>query len=379
MKSVRVVVLVVLAVAVMVVSPALPASAASTDTLDPGQQLGSGQSLQTGSVALTMTAGGDLQLRVGTAVTWSTGTAGQPGATLNMQTDGNLVLRAASGSALWASWTQGHAGARATLLSTGVLAVVSAEGATIWWSGILTPPRTLPSGGTLTAPAGHITLTLQTDGNLVMRRDGAAIWASWTQGHPGSFLTMQGDGNLVLRSSSGVALWATWTRGTTGGSLWVQDNGLLVVYSDAGYPLWYQDRTLGSTLCALTPRDPSGTSITRWNPVVLCVLAMLGQPAGELSDVDTIIVYESSGDPNAINLYDINAQEGHPSIGLVQVIKPTFDAWKSALLPNDLYNPAANVYAGMNYAIHRYGSIHNIPGLVSLRNGGRYKGYIVAG
>lgn len=41
-----------------------------------------------------------------------------------------------------------------------------------------------------------------------------------------------------------------------------------------------------------------------------------------------------------------------------------------------LYDPAANLCAGLNYAIHTYGSIHNVPGLVSLRNGSGYVGYI---
>jgi SLT domain-containing protein len=106
---------------------------------------------------------------------------------------------------------------------------------------------------------------------------------------------------------------------------------------------------------------------------------MLGvaQTASNVSDVDIVIRYESSGDPNAINNWDSNAQAGHPSTGLVQVIQPTFDYYRSGLLPADLYNPAANVYAGMHYAISNYGSIHNIPGLVSLRNGGGYRGYLV--
>jgi hypothetical protein len=131
--------------------------------------------------------------------------------------------------------------------------------------------------------------------------------------------------------------------------------------------------------CNMVPTDPSGTSVTRWNPVVRCVLGMLGvaQSGPNVADVDTVIGYESSGDPDAVNNWDSNAQAGHPSKGLVQVIQPTFDYYRSRTLPTNLYDPAANVYAGMHYAISTYGSIHNIPGLVSLRNGGRYKGYIV--
>ena len=134
----------------------------------------------------------------------------------------------------------------------------------------------------------------------------------------------------------------------------------------------------GPRPCDLVPPDPAGTSVTRWGPVVQCVLGMLGVPsASNVADVETVIEYESSGDPNAINNWDSNAQAGHPSEGLVQVIQPTFDYYRSPILPANLYDPAANIYAGMHYAIATYGSIHNIPGLVSLRNGGGYVGYIV--
>jgi len=59
----------------------------------------------------------------------------------------------------------------------------------------------------------------------------------------------------------------------------------------------------------------------------------------------------------------------------VQVIPPTFNAHKSSQLPNDILDPAANIYAGLHYGIKRYGSIPNIPGIKSVNNGGRYKPY----
>ncbi len=128
--------------------------------------------------------------------------------------------------------------------------------------------------------------------------------------------------------------------------------------------------------------DPgSGDNVTRWNNVVGCVLGMLGLPAsGDLiHDVDIVILGESSGDPNAINLWDENAQEGHPSTGLVQVIQPTFDAYHSGSLANDIWDPAANIFAGMNYGINRYGSIPQIPGVASVNSGGPYLPYVVHG
>ncbi|MEU9189099.1 transglycosylase SLT domain-containing protein [Streptomyces sp. NPDC048484] len=72
------------------------------------------------------------------------------------------------------------------------------------------------------------------------------------------------------------------------------------------------------------------------------------------------IIRESAGDPNAINGWDINAINGVPSIGLLQVIKPTFDAYHVAGTVKSQYNPVANITAAANYAADRYGSIDNV-------------------
>ncbi|KUN90725.1 transglycosylase SLT domain-containing protein [Streptomyces caeruleatus] len=72
------------------------------------------------------------------------------------------------------------------------------------------------------------------------------------------------------------------------------------------------------------------------------------------------IMRESSGNPNAINNWDINAQNGVPSIGLLQVIKPTFDAYHVAGTAWSQYDPVANLTAAANYAADRYGSIDNV-------------------
>ncbi|MFD5012505.1 transglycosylase SLT domain-containing protein [Streptomyces chartreusis] len=72
------------------------------------------------------------------------------------------------------------------------------------------------------------------------------------------------------------------------------------------------------------------------------------------------IIRESSGNPNAINNWDINAQNGVPSIGLLQVIKPTFDAYHVPGTAHSQYDPVANLTAAANYAADRYGSIDNV-------------------
>src|SRR5699024_3050341 len=65
---------------------------------------------------------------------------------------------------------------------------------------------------------------------------------------------------------------------------------------------------------------------------------------------------ESNGNPRAINNWDINARRGTPSKGLIQVIDPTFAAYK---MPgyNNIWNPLDNILASISYALSRYGSL----------------------
>lgn len=74
------------------------------------------------------------------------------------------------------------------------------------------------------------------------------------------------------------------------------------------------------------------------------------------------IIRESSGNPHAINLWDINARNGIPSKGLLQVIPPTFSTYHVSGTPFDIYHPVSNITAAANYAADRYGSIDNVFG-----------------
>jgi uncharacterized protein YukE len=69
-----------------------------------------------------------------------------------------------------------------------------------------------------------------------------------------------------------------------------------------------------------------------------------------------------------------NAQAGHPSKGLMQCIDSTFNA-HSVPGHTNIYNPVDNIVAGVRYAISRYGSIQNVPGIVAVSHGGHYVGY----
>lgn len=101
----------------------------------------------------------------------------------------------------------------------------------------------------------------------------------------------------------------------------------------------------------------AGGNVDQYSPLVLQVLGMLHQPANLLPNVLRRMNQESGGNPNAINLTDLNAQAGHPSIGLMQVIQPTFDAYAGPFKSLGIYNPLANIYAGLNYAVSRYGNL----------------------
>jgi WXG100 family type VII secretion target len=87
-----------------------------------------------------------------------------------------------------------------------------------------------------------------------------------------------------------------------------------------------------------------------------------------------IIQHESGGNPHAINNWDSNAAKGTPSKGLMQTIDPTFNSYK---LPGhgDIWNPVDNICAGVNYAVSRYGSLANVPGIKATAGGGSYVGY----
>lgn len=107
-----------------------------------------------------------------------------------------------------------------------------------------------------------------------------------------------------------------------------------------------------------------GSGVSRWMGVVLEALALNGLPASLAGQVLRQIGTESGGNPNAINLSDINAQHGDPSRGLLQTIGATFAAYHVAGTSRNIYDPLANVAAAINYARHVYG-----PSLMSGGNG----------
>ncbi|MEU1152642.1 phage tail tape measure protein [Streptomyces sp. NPDC005918] len=111
--------------------------------------------------------------------------------------------------------------------------------------------------------------------------------------------------------------------------------------------------------------DIGGSGVKRWSKIVLMALKMVGQPASLLPVVLRRMNQESGGNPRAINNWDINAKNGDPSRGLMQTIGSTFNAYAGKLRSRGIYDPLANIYASMRYALSRYGSLakaYNRPG-----------------
>jgi hypothetical protein len=122
-----------------------------------------------------------------------------------------------------------------------------------------------------------------------------------------------------------------------------------------------------------------GGGVVRWAPVILQALALNGQPASWLATVERRMNQESGGDPTVVNKWDSNWAKGTPSVGLMQVIAPTFRSNAGQFLNTGPFeygvsiDPLANTYAGVHYALGRY---HTLAALD--RPGGYSKGGVVA-
>ncbi|MEV6341724.1 transglycosylase SLT domain-containing protein [Nocardia vinacea] len=146
---------------------------------------------------------------------------------------------------------------------------------------------------------------------------------------------------------------------------YVQDSG-------RARPQVYQSRAVSGGPPSTQPTGEVG----QWINTAMQILHQNGYDTSQINpaDIAAIIQHESAGNPHAINGWDSNAAAGHPSKGLMQTIDSTFNAHA---LPGhrDIWNPVDNIIAGVRYAIDRYGSVSNVPGIVKLHHGGGYVGY----
>jgi hypothetical protein len=107
-----------------------------------------------------------------------------------------------------------------------------------------------------------------------------------------------------------------------------------------------------------------GSGVQRWRGVVNQALAFMRQPASYADLTLRRMNQESSGNPSIVNTWDSNARRGTPSVGLMQVIRPTYadnrpppGMDRGPYLHGVSIDPMANIVSSMKYALKRYGSL----------------------
>lgn len=247
-RSVRsLTVLAVLGLAAALGVAAAPAASATT-SVGVGYRLASGKALASAAngYRLAMNTDGNLVLYTDHAVPlWTSATGGRGASAMTLQPDGNLVVRTTAGVATWSTGTRG-----ATSLSVQDDGnVVLRAGSRLLWCTCAIPfqrivghPASVTVGQGLLGGdalvAGTRSLTMQTDGNLVLRGPAGAAWATRTAGGSRSTLALQADGNLVLRGSDARALWSSGTAGRGVRTLRLGSDGSLRLLTAAADTVW---------------------------------------------------------------------------------------------------------------------------------------------
>ena len=252
-----------------------------------------------GQVFLKLWNSGNLVLKDGSDILWSTGTAGINPKNARMQPNGNLAVYDTDQNQVFTSGTNGNPGALLYVQDDGNLVIQDSSGTTIWDingsldkeedsliidtlltgdldcdSEIKTPNYYLDNednykncnieslsesyyidgfqgnflpGEVLKSPNRKITLRLEQDGNVALYDDTSAsnpIWSSNTAGLSPLALQMQSGANLVLYDRN--VIFSTGTDGNPGALLFVEDDGYIVIKdmidesgtSLSGTPIW---------------------------------------------------------------------------------------------------------------------------------------------
>lgn len=198
----------------------------------------------------------------------------------------------------------------------------------------------------------------------------------------------EGIGDLASSAWDKIKDGASWLKDTFGGAI---KSGVKAVVNplidlipgDSGFVGMLKDgaRNMVDLLLGggkkgdklATPRvkyNPSA-GVEQWRSVVLHALRLVHQPASLANTTLRRMQQESGGNPTIVNRWDSNWKAGHPSVGLMQVIRGTFRAYagryrnKGPFSYGVSVDPLANIFASMRYAMSRYGSLskaYNRPG-----------------
>ena len=106
---------------------------------------------------------------------------------------------------------------------------------------------------------------------------------------------------------------------------------------------------------------PPGDGVDRWRDVAVAALRYTGlEPTSErVALMLRRIGQESSGDPMAVNDWDVNAQNGDPTKGLMQNLGSAFAGRAKELANRGIFDGFANMVASIRYSLGRYGSVEN--------------------
>lgn len=111
-------------------------SAATGGTLSTGSELGAGACLagMSGSTSLCVTKAGAVEVRAGSRVAWTSGSASANPRSLRLRADGDLALFSTDGSIIWRSVTVGSGASRLAVTAKGDVALSNGSGAIVWAS-----------------------------------------------------------------------------------------------------------------------------------------------------------------------------------------------------------------------------------------------------
>lgn len=239
-------------------------------------------------------------------------------------------------------------------------------------------------GNTGTPPTSHLHFEVRGGGIDLAGTSGSVSNAATSRKvfNPLSFLHL-GDWQKKL---GGLGDWGKYLGSMTGNVVptlvsWAKDKITGVFGHVVG---WAKDKLTVGGGSSGTSTPGAGNSVTRWTPVVQSVLKELGKPTSWTGDVLHRINQESGGNPAIVNKWDSNWTAGHPSVGLMQVIKGTFDTYAGRYKGTGPFSYGvstdahANIYAGLNYAAHRYASQGGIP-YAMMKPGGYDSGGVAFG
>ena len=218
-----------------------------------GESLGSGQALTSadGHYTLTMQPDGNLVLAetnpYGSPRTlFSSGTGNWPGASAQLQGNGDLVVLDSTGATVWSANRTANGCANLVMQDDGNLVAYTSAGE--YWASHTTqhgmqPGDELLPGQSLVAPGDRYELEMLTDGYLQLVDSRGIVWTSPDGGPAGSYAVLYRDGDFEIRSASGTRDWytKTYSSADADATLKLTSSGNLKLVTTAGDVAWDSD------------------------------------------------------------------------------------------------------------------------------------------